>query len=82
MSNFKKGFYRLNIAIDCESQQEMAQAQAILKELESVLKLSAKDLIRLAPIVRKNQTKLRTIFDKISQKGITMAVVPDLLALK
>ena len=79
---FKKGFHRLTIAVNCENEQEIAQAQAILKELENALRLDAKDLMRLAPVVRKNQTKLRAIFDKISKNGITMAVIPDLLALK
>jgi len=49
-------FKRLNIAVNCNSEQEQHQAQIILDELSNILRLDATTLMSFAPIVRKNQS--------------------------
>ena len=63
------GFRRLNIAVDCENPKEMEQAQIILDELSTILRLNAKDLIKSAPMIRKNQSVIFEIFKTISTGG-------------
>ena len=50
------GFKRLNIAVNCNSEQEQRQAQAILDELSNILRLDATTLMDFAPVIRKNQS--------------------------
>ena len=72
------GFKRLNIAVNCNSEQEQREVQTILDELSNILRLDAGDLIKNAPMVRKNQNIIRQIFTTISKggtKGI-MSIIP------
>ena len=63
---WKKGY----IPVNCETQKEYENAQAILEELGSILRLDAKTLIRIAPLLRKNQSLIRQMFSTISNGGI------------
>ena len=60
------GFRKLNIAVNCESQKEVEQAQAILDELSAILRLNASALIEKAPLIRKNQSVIYQMFHKVA----------------
>jgi len=60
------GFRRLNIAVDCNSNEEQVEAQKILDEISNVLRLKADELILNAPMIRKNQSMLIGIFRKVT----------------
>ena len=59
------GFRRLNIGVNCESAEEVEQAQAILDELSNILRLNAADLIQKAPLIRKNQSVISEMIKRV-----------------
>ena len=59
------GFKRLNIAVNCETEKEKEIVQKVLDEWSNILRLEAKDIIKIAPFVRNNQGRIRGLFDKL-----------------
>ena len=78
---FKSGFYKM-IAFYCENEQEKALAQAIADELNNALRLNAKDLIKVAPMLRKNQSVIKEIFKKLGSGASIMSIVPLAMKIK
>ena len=63
MSN--KIYQKIYIGVHCESEQEKIQVQKAFEELTGILRLNAKDIIKIAPFVRNNQSRIRGLFDKL-----------------
>ena len=63
------GFKKLTIAVNCNNIEEQQKSQTILDELSNILRLNADDLIKAAPLIRKNQSVIFKMFKTISAGG-------------
>lgn len=59
------GWKRLTIAVDCDNDEQCAKIQLIMNDLSNILRLKAQDIIDIYPKVKKNQSLLTGIFNKI-----------------
>ncbi len=62
-------YKKVYLAIDCQNEEELAAVQLFGKELSGLLQLKASDLLRIAPMVRKNSALLMKTAKVISTEG-------------
>ncbi len=80
MGTYRKVF----LAIYCENDEDLALVQKFAEEISSTFRLSARDLIKLRPIVQKNGQLIGTAVRTISKEGMSglMRMVPQLMNMK
>ena len=62
-------YKKISIAVDCETEQEQQRVQEIAKELSEMLRLKAKELIEVHPVLQKNRNLIFTAMQIISKEG-------------
>lgn len=62
-------YRKVFIAVDCVDETEVEAVQQFGKELSSIMKLNASDVLRIAPMVRKNSGLIMTVIRTISAEG-------------
>lgn len=62
-------YRKVYIAIDCNNDAEALAAQAFAKEFSQMFQLRATDVLKIAPIVRKNGGLLMKTIRTISEEG-------------
>ncbi|MBR3591033.1 MAG: hypothetical protein IKK89_04765 [Alistipes sp.] len=62
-------YKKIYIAIDCQSDAEVVAVQDFGKELSQLLQLKASDVLKIAPMVRKNSALLIKTAKVISSEG-------------
>lgn len=62
-------YRKVFIAVDCTNEAEFEAIQQFGKELSSIMKLRASDVLRIAPMVRKNSGLIMTVIRTISAEG-------------
>ena len=58
------------IALDFDSEEQKAQVQDILKEISNERILTGRQIVSVAPIVRKNKIEIAQLFTMIKEGGI------------
>lgn len=58
------------IVLDFDSEEQKAQVQDILKEISNERILTGRQIVSVAPIVRKNKSEIAQIFTMIKEGGI------------
>lgn len=58
------------IALDFDSEEQKAQVQEILKEISNERILTGRQIVSVAPIVRKNKSEIAQLFTMIKEGGI------------
>lgn len=79
------GSYRkIYIAVFCENEEEVTHVQKVAEDLSSTFRLSAKDLIGIHPLIKKNGQLIASAVRTIAKEGISgvIKVVPQLMKMK
>ena len=63
-------FRKIYIAINCESDAEALAVQAFAKEVSQMFQLRAIDVLKVAPLVRKNGSLILNTIKTISAEGM------------
>lgn len=58
------------IVLDFDSEDQKAQVQDILKEISNERILTGRQIVSVAPIVRKNKSEIAQLFKMIKEGGI------------
>lgn len=58
------------IVLDFDSEEQKAQVQEILKEISNERILTGRQIVSVAPIVRKNKSEIAQLFTMIKEGGI------------
>nr|DAY67532.1 MAG TPA: hypothetical protein [Caudoviricetes sp.] len=58
------------IVLDFDSEDQKAQVQDILKEISNERILTGRQIVSVAPIVRKNKSEIAQLFTMIKEGGI------------
>lgn len=58
------------IALDFDSDEQKEQVQDILKEISNERILTGRQIVSVAPIVRKNKSEIAQLFTMIKEGGI------------
>lgn len=58
------------IVLDFDSEEQKAQVQDILKEISNERILTGRQIVSVAPIVRKNKSEIAKLFTMIKEGGI------------
>lgn len=58
------------IVLDFDSEEQKAQVQDILKEISNERILTGRQIVSVAPIVRKNKSEIAQLFIMIKEGGI------------
>ncbi len=58
------------IVLDFDSEEQKAQVQDILKEISNERILTGRQIVSVAPIVRKNKSEIAQLFTMIKEGGI------------
>lgn len=58
------------IVLDFDSEEQKAQVQDILKEISNERILTGRQIVSVAPIVRKNKSEISQLFTMIKEGGI------------
>lgn len=58
------------IVLDFDSEEQKAQVQDILKEISNERILTGRQIVSVAPIVRKNKIEIAQLFTMIKEGGI------------
>lgn len=58
------------IVLDFDSEEQKAQVQDILKEISNERILTGRQIVSVAPIVRKNKSEIAELFTMIKEGGI------------
>lgn len=58
------------IVLDFDSEEQKAQVQEILKEISNERILTGRQIVSVAPIVRKNKSEIAQLFNMIKEGGI------------
>lgn len=58
------------IVLDFDSEAQKAQVQDILKEISNERILTGRQIVSVAPIVRKNKSEIAQLFTMIKEGGI------------
>lgn len=58
------------IVLDFDSEEQKAQVQDILKEISNERILTGRQIVSVAPIVRKNKSEIAQLFNMIKEGGI------------
>lgn len=74
-------YRKIVIAVDCASDQEQQQVQAIAQEISQTFKLKAGDLIGVFPLIKQHRNLIYTVAKTISTEGKKglMRLVPLLI---
>lgn len=62
-------YRKIFIAVDCANDAEAEAVQQFGKELSGLMKLKASDVLRIAPMTRKNSGLIMTVIRTISAEG-------------
>ena len=62
-------YRKVFIAVDCSNEAEVEAVQQFGKELSNIMKLKASDVLKIAPMVRKNSGLIMTVIRTISVEG-------------
>lgn len=79
------GSYRkIYIAVFCENEEEITHVQKVAEDLSSTFRLSAKDLIGIHPLIKKNGQLIASAIRTIAKEGMSgvLKVVPQLMKMK
>ncbi len=79
------GSYRkIYIAVFCDNEDEVSQVQKVAEDLSSTFRLSAKDLIGIHPLIKKNGQLIASAIRTIGKEGMpgVLKVVPQLMKMK
>ena len=58
------------IVLDFDSEEQKSQVQDILKEISNERILTGRQIVSVAPIVRKNKSEIAQLFTMIKEGGI------------
>lgn len=58
------------IVLDFDSEEQKAQVQDILKEISNERILTGRQIVSVAPIVRKNKSEIAQLFTMIKEGGL------------
>lgn len=58
------------IVLDFDSEEQKAQVQDILKEISNERNITGRQIVSVAPIVRKNKSEIAQLFTMIKEGGI------------
>lgn len=58
------------IVLDFDSEEQKAQVQEILKEISNERILTGRQIVSVAPLVRKNKSEIAQLFGMIKEGGI------------
>lgn len=77
-------YRKVYIAVLCDSDDEAARVQQVAKDLSTTFRLSAKDLIGIHPLIKKNGQLIATAVRTIVREGMPgiIKVVPQLMKMK
>lgn len=75
-------YKKVYLAIDCQNEEELAAVQVFGKELSQIMQLKASNVLRIAPMVRKNSALILKAVRVISSEGATgvAKMIPYFLA--
>lgn len=65
------GYRKVYIAVWCDSEEEAAKVQKVAEDLSATFKLTAKDLVGLHPMIKKNGQLIISAVRTISREGLT-----------
>lgn len=77
-------YRKVYIAVICEDDNELAEAQKIAQDLSGAFRLSAKNLIQAYPMIKKNGTLIANSMRTIAREGMSgiAKVIPQLMRMK
>lgn len=67
--NYKMGYKKIYIAVWCDSDEEGAQVQKVAEDLSATFKLSARDIIGMHPLIKKNGKLIVNVIRTVSKEG-------------
>ena len=75
-------YRKIFIAIDCENDADALAVQAFAKEVSQMFQLKAADVLRMAPLVKKNGALILKTVKTISAEGTKgiVKIVPYFMA--
>lgn len=75
------GYRKVYIAVWCDSEEEAAKVQKVAEDLSATFKLTAKDLIGLHPLIKKNGSLIVSAIRTISMEGFSgiMKMAPQFI---
>lgn len=79
------GQYRkVYIAVICENDEEQKAVQKVAEDISSTFRLSAKELIKIHPIIQNNGQLIGSAVRTIAKEGMggVMRVIPQLMKMK
>lgn len=79
------GQYRkVYIAVICENDEEQKAVQKVAEDVSSIFRLSAKELIKIHPIIQNNGQLISSAVRTIAKEGMggVMKVIPQLMKMK
>lgn len=73
------GYRKVYIAVWCDSDSDAAQVQKVAEDLSDTFRLTAKDLIGLHPLIKKNGSLIMSAIRTISKEGFSgiMKIAPQ-----
>jgi hypothetical protein len=63
-------YRKIYIAVDCASEEEVQAVQVVAKEASQILRLQARDIIKIAPVAKKNSALIAKTIKTISSEGM------------
>lgn len=62
-------YRKIYIAVNCDSEQEVEDVQAFAKEVSALFQVKASDILKIAPVVRKNSGLILKTIRTITADG-------------
>lgn len=67
--------------VDCPTPQKQQQVQQVMNDLSKTLLLEADSILEKAPLIKKNESIIRNMFNIISKNGIGMGTIAKIMPL-
>lgn len=75
-------YRKIFIAIDCANEEEAQAVQTVAKEASQILRLQARDILKIAPAAKKNSALIAKTIKTISSEGMkgVAKIIPFFIA--
>lgn len=77
-------YRKVYIAVICEDDNELIEVQKVAQDLSGTFRLSAKDLLKAYPMIKKNGALIASSMRTIAREGMSgiAKVIPQLMRMK
>lgn len=69
-------YRKIYIAVDCDSDAQRDQVQAVAEEISNLRLLSGEKILQVWPFIRAHEADIRRLFSMITSGGVKSVVSP------